>query len=173
MTEAQDESTPFIGNVVQVAVVTDDVYKGIDQMTALGIGPFAIFRVTPENTTELRYKGKPAEFSMALAFTTANNMMWEVIQPLSGRTIYQDFLDEGHKGFHHVAADLSNIPYEERIAGLVERGYEEIMGGVAFNGDVPFAYYHNGAPDAPIVEIFQFPEGFDPTPDEVYPQPAA
>ncbi|MBA2346659.1 MAG: VOC family protein [Solirubrobacterales bacterium] len=170
----QGEAPPaFIGNTIQVSVVTDDLYRGIDQLVPLGIGPFAVFRVTPENCTEMRYDGKPAEYSMTLAFTTTNNMMWEVVQPHFGPNIYQDFLDAGHFGLHHVGADIGDIPYEERIAGLVERGYTEIQGGVAFNGDVPFAYFHNGSAEAPIVEIFQFPDGFDPQPDEIYPAPAA
>jgi methylmalonyl-CoA/ethylmalonyl-CoA epimerase len=173
MSDQAVEPVAFVGNTIQVAIVTDDLYRGIDHLTALGIGPFAVFEVTPENTTALRYEGEPAEYTMKLAFTTANNMMWEVIQPGTGPTIYRDFLDAGHKGLHHVAADLNDIAFEDRVAGLLERGYRELMGGVAFNGAVPFGYFHNGADDAPIVEIFQFPPDFAPEPDEVYPAPAA
>jgi hypothetical protein len=169
MSDQPDSNEPIIGNTVQVAIITDDLYRGLDQLVALGIGPFSIFKVTPDNCTEMRYKGEPAEFSMSVAFTTAHNMMWEVIQPHSGRTIYQDFLDEGHIGLHHVAVDMSNLPFEERTKRLTEQGYTELQGGIGFNGQAPFGYFHNGAPDAPIVEIFQFPEGFDPEPDEIYP----
>lgn len=169
-----DEPTPpFIGNTVQVSVVTDDLYRGLDQLVELGMGPFALFRVTPDNCTELRYKGEPTDFSMTMAFTTAANMMWEVIEPGDGPNIFRDFLDERGAGIHHVAADVGDIPWEERVAGLEERGYEEIQGGIAFHGDVPFSYYHNGVAEAPVVEIFQFPDGFDPEPDEIYPNPEA
>lgn len=171
--QSAEQATPFIGNTVQVAIVSDDLHKGIDQLAKLGIGPFAVFKVTPANCTEQRYEGKPAQFGMTLAFTTAANMMWEVIQPEAGPTIYQDFLDAGHRGINHVAVDCGDLTYEQRVAGLKARGYRELQGGVAFNGDVPFGYWHNGDPDAPIIEIFDFPEGFEPTPDEVYPAPAA
>jgi hypothetical protein len=173
MSDQADEVPAFIGNTIQVSVVTDDLYRGMDQQLALGIGPFAVFHVTPDNCRDQRYMGEPAEFSMTLAFTTANNMMWEVVQPGSGPSIYQDFLDAGQRGLHHVGIDVHDIPYAERIQGLLDRGYKEVQAGTAFDGDVPFAYFHNGDPDAPIVEIFQFPEGFAPTPDEIYPAPAA
>lgn len=167
--ESQDG--PFIGETVQVAVVTDDLYRGIDNLVQLGIGPFAVFKVSPENCTELSYQGEPAEYEMTLAFTTANNMMWEVIQPGAGKTIYSDFLDAGGYGLHHVAANVEGSTYAERAAGMRARGYREIQGGIAFNGAVPFSYWDNGNPDSPIVEIFEFPENFEPEPDEIYPAP--
>lgn len=167
------ESTPFIGDTVQVAIVTDDLYRGIDNLVKLGIGPFAVFKVSPENCTELRYGGEPAEYGMTLAFTTANNMMWEVIQPGFGKTIYSDFLDAGRTGLHHVAASPAGESYADQAAGLKARGYRELQGGVAFNGAVPFSYWANDNPESPIVEIFEFPENFEPEPDEIYPAPEA
>ncbi len=45
------------------------------------------------------------------------------------------------------------------------------MGGGAFSGQVPFGYFASDDPAAPVVEIFEFPEDFAPTPDEWYPAP--
>ncbi|CAB4856613.1 unannotated protein [freshwater metagenome] len=166
---ATELDNPLIGDTIQVSVITEDLHRGLDHLVTLGIGPFMAFEVNPQNALELTFEGEPAEFSMILAFATHQNMMWEVVQPLSGRTIYSDFLEAGHQGLHHVGISCNGIPYEERAAELVRRGYRYMMGGRAFNGDVPFGYFQPQDPTAPIVEIFDFPEGFAPTPDFWYP----
>jgi len=168
-----DVPVPFIGDTVQVSFVSSDLHRGLDHLVALGIGPFQVFEVGPASCTDLTYMGKPADFSMRLAFAFANGMMYEVVEPGEGPTIYQDFLDAGHTGLHHIAVSCNNIPYEERAAGLEARGYKYIQGGKAFGGVAPFGYFHNGDPTAPIVEIFHFPEGFAPEPVGWYPNPPA
>jgi hypothetical protein len=32
-------------------------------------------------------------------------MMWEIVQPLTGPNIYEEFLDRHGEGIHHVAVD--------------------------------------------------------------------
>jgi hypothetical protein len=159
-----------VGETIQVAIVTADLKNALDHLTTLGIGPWMVMELGPHNS-EMNYKGEPSDISMKVAFTNHGSMMWEVIQPTGGRNIYQDFLDEGKQGFHHVGIDGGGKPYAEQEAELKRRGYEEVQGGTAFNGNVPFAYFHNGAADSPLVEIFEFPEGFEPEPDEWYPAP--
>jgi len=168
---ASDNGDPaaFVGDVLQVAVVTADLYSTIDGLMAVGVGPFSVFRdVKPAQGT---YMGEPAEFSMTMAIANVGTMMWEVIVPGSGPSIYQDFLDEGGAGLHHIAIGVGGIPYADRVAGLLERGYQQIQSGVAFDGAVPFGYFHDGNKNTPIMEIFEFPEGFEPVPDEIYPAP--
>ena len=160
----------MIGETIQVALVTDDMERALDNLTALGIGPFMIVSAGPDNAA-LHYEGEDTGFSMRMAFTTHGSMMWEVIEPTGGRSVYQDFLDEGRSGFHHVAIDGEGKPYAEREAELKRRGYVEVQGGTAFDGQVPFAYFHNGTADSPLIEIFEFPEGFAPEPDSWYPAP--
>lgn len=161
----------FIGNTIQVAIVSENLYQAIDQLTPLGVGPFAIYHLGPHNTTEQRYRGRPAQWSITVAFTTSDNMMWEVVQPGDAPNIHQDFLDAGHSGLHHIAVDAHNIPFAERAAGLAERGYQEMMGGKTFDGQVPFGYFHNGHESAPIVEVFEWPADFTPPdPEETYPR---
>jgi methylmalonyl-CoA/ethylmalonyl-CoA epimerase len=165
------ENSGFLGETTQVGLVTDDLYGSLDQLIAAGIGPWQVYEMTPENS-ELFYKGKSDAYSMKLGFTWHGAMMWEVIEPTGGESIYQDFLDSGVKGIHHVIVECNGVPYDEKKAGLEARGFAEIQSGVAFGGNAPFAYFHNGNPDSPILEIFNYPEGFEPPPpDEWYPAP--
>jgi len=160
----------FLGETVQVAIVTDDLHGAMDNLISVGIGPWMVFHVGPKNA-DMHYRGDRSGFSMTLAFTTHGSMMWEVIRPDDGKSIYTDFLEGGHSGLHHVAVDGGGLAYEDRAKELKSRGYEEIQGGTAFDGQVPFAYFQNGNADAPWIEIFDFPEGFEPQPDEWYPAP--
>ena len=171
LSAAEMENGGFVGETIQVALVSDDLYGAIDNLVALGIGPWMIYDVGPDNATDLHYKGEPEDFSMRLAFTTLGSMTWEVIEPTGGRNIYSDFIDAGHKGLHHVAIGCNDAPYEERAEELRKRGYEEVMGGRTFGGSVRMGYWHNGRDDSPWVEIFVLPPDFAPAPDEWYPAP--
>jgi Glyoxalase/Bleomycin resistance protein/Dioxygenase superfamily len=161
----------FVGTTTQVALVSDDLYGAIDNLVALGVGPWMIYDVGPDNSTDLHYRGEPEGFSMRLAFTSVGSMTWEVIEPVGGRSIYRDFLEEGHKGLHHIAISCDDAPYEESAAELRRRGYEELMGGRTFEGTVRMGYWHNGRDDCPWVEVFVLPPAFGPEPDEWYPAP--
>jgi len=164
-------SGDVVGETIQVSVVTSDLYRGLDNLVALGLGPFQVFQIGPENCTEQTFRGEPAPWSLLLAFATAGAMMWEVIQPLEGPSVYREFLDAGHEGIHHVAVDGHGLPYEQRAAELESHGYTCVMDGRAFGGQAPFGYFHNDDPAAPVIELFQFPDDFAPVPDEWYPGP--
>jgi methylmalonyl-CoA/ethylmalonyl-CoA epimerase len=161
----------FAGETVQVAFVASDLERGLDNLVALGIGPFQVFTIGPDNCRDLEFRGRPSTYSIRVAFAVQGAMMWEVIQPLDGESLFTEALAAGHEGLHHVAIDCGGIPVQERIAGLERRGYEVLTRGAAFDGQVPFAYLHNGDRASPFLEVFSFPEGFAPTPEAWYPAP--
>lgn len=171
------DSTPtldgFIGETVQVAFVARDLHRGLDNLVRLGIGPFQVFTIGPDDCEDLEFRGRPSDYAIKVAFAMQGAMMWEVIQPLSGESLFTEALDQGYEGLHHVAVDCGGIPVEERMAGLEQRGYERLTSGRAFNGKVPFGYYHSGDPASPYLEVFSFPEDFAPEPEAWYPHPPA
>jgi hypothetical protein len=89
---------------------------------------------------------------MRLALATAGNMLWEVIQPLEGPSIYQDFLAAHGEGVHHVAFGCESLPYAERIKAFESRGCKMIQSGVL--GNVPFAYFETEGLISTTVEIY-------------------
>jgi methylmalonyl-CoA/ethylmalonyl-CoA epimerase len=161
----------FVGNVIQVCTVSHDLERTMEGMTRLGVAPWQVFTFGPETVSEITYRGAPALMTYRLAIAFAGSMMWELIQPVSGPSIYADFLFQHGEGVHHVLVDCNGIPWEERLAQFAAHGYEMIQSGV-FAGQVPFAYFATEADTATTIETAYFPEGFSlPEPELWYPGP--
>lgn len=99
-------------------------------------------------------------------------MVYEVIQPVSGPTIFQDFLDKQGEGVHHIAYDCNNIPMADRIKMFKERGLDLAQGG-SWRGDNAFAFFESEETGT-CFETISFEDGWDyPEPDEWFPPEAA
>jgi methylmalonyl-CoA/ethylmalonyl-CoA epimerase len=161
----------FLGATTQVALVVADLRRALDPLVRVGLGPWQIYDVSPENA-QLVYKGRPDAFSMKLAVAWQGTLMWEVIQPTGGESIYRDFLDRGASGLHHLLVDCNGIPYQQQREGFERRRFEEVQRGSTFDGNINFVYFDDGDPGSPIFEIASVSAGFVlPPPDEWYPAP--
>lgn len=120
---------PFLGKLIEVAIVTGNAKRTMDGLARAGIGPWQTYTFSPENTTDQTYYGQPSPFTMRVCFAEQAGMTWELIQPVSGRTIFADFLDRHGEGLHHAAFDCDGLPFEERIAGFERRGFRFSQGG--------------------------------------------
>lgn len=101
-------------------------------------------------------------------------MIYEVIEPVSGPTIFQEFLDEKGEGLHHVAYDCNGVAMEERVRGFRERGFECVQSGKwMVGGENEFAFFENrdgGGGLGTCFETIKFEEGWGwPEPDEWFP----
>lgn len=163
----------FLGNAIEICIVTRDHKRTIDGLLRLGIGPWKAYTFTPENTTNQTYRGKPAEFSLKVCFAQGPNVVYEIIQPLSGPTIFNEFLDKHGEGIHHVAYDCHGIPWEERMAGFKERGFELAQSG-SWQGRNHFAFFETEDATTTCFETYFFPDNWeDPVADEEYSLPVS
>src|SRR6476469_9977123 len=65
------------------------------------------------------YYGKPAHFEFHLYMAYSGETMIELIQPVSGQSIYQDYLDkEPSGGVHHIAFMVPVKDFEKSISEL-------------------------------------------------------
>ena len=102
-------------------------------------------------------------------------MMWEIVEPLEGRTIYNDFLDEHGEGIHHVAfagreEGGSEMPYGEQIAEFVKRGFPVIQSGL-LKDVARFHYFDTEEATSTTFEIYSLKGRDLPEPDEWFPAP--
>ncbi len=171
VTGANTLSNSFLGDNIQICVVTRDFHRTMEGLVRAGIGPWRVYTFGPETVSEMTYRGQPASYSMRLGLAFSGTMMWEIIEPLTGPIIYEEFLEKHGEGIHHVAFNVNNIPWEERIAAFKARGYELIQSGI-WCERVPYAYFETEGDTTTTMEIFDIPADFVmPEPEEWYPGP--
>lgn len=98
----------------------DTVLKNFE--TILGMDHFRIADFPPSWDPDVvrEYQGKKGDFKAKFCFYLWKNIEFEIIQPLEGENIWNDFLNEkGGIGLHHIKfAVESHAPVEEYFASL-------------------------------------------------------
>lgn len=163
----------FVTDVQQVALIVRDLDATIEEYAdRLGIGPWRVINCEPPRLTDMRVRGESVPYSMKLAVARTGNTMWEIIEPVDGPSIYQEFLDERGEGLHHLIVDHDGLDYDEALALFTERGCPPVMEG-CLDG-IRYAYVETEGPLKTTFEIVHRPEGRKPTaPDYWYPAPPA
>ena len=114
----------LFGPVFQMAYVVPDLDPFLDHMSrVVGVGPFFMFPTPVEFGGFTRYD-KPSDQTdilgkVAIAFS--GETMIEVIVPGNDPSPYQDFLDAGRSGLHHlgtIATDYDAQMAAARAAGI-------------------------------------------------------
>ena len=77
---------------------------------------------------EIILRGKETKWTVTGGFSRLfNNVELELIQPESGKSIHQEFLDQGREGLHHIRYDVEDLPvvlekFEEEGIGILQEG---------------------------------------------------
>jgi len=58
--------------------------------------------------------GNPSDAKAKLAFFSMENLQIELIQPLGGKSTWQEFLDKNGEGIHHIAFQVKDINGKEK-----------------------------------------------------------
>jgi len=105
---------------------------------ALGIGPWNIWTIAP---AECRVRGQVSPFSFRVALATVGGGTFELISPHSGRSVYDEHLEEHGEGFHHTCLVYPSLEaVREAKAELQRQGRELVQ--EASGGDVfDFGYF--------------------------------
>lgn len=169
VTGATTLSNSFLGDNIQICVVTRDFRRTMEGLVRAGIGPWRVYTFGPDTVTDLTFRGKPAKYSMKLCIAFSGSMMWEIVQPVTGPNIYDEFLAKHGEGIHHVAFGCNNMPWPERLKAFADHGYAMIQSG-RWLGKVPYAYFETEGDTTTTFEIFDIPADFVmPEPEEWYP----
>ena len=96
-------------------------------------------------------------------------MIWELIKPLSGPTIFEEFLQKHGEGIHHIAFDCHGIPFADRMAEFKRLGFSLAQSG-SWMGRNHFAFFETEDATTTCIETYEFPADWEyPEPDSVYP----
>lgn len=111
--------------IVQVGILVKDVEDAARKLQKLiGIGPFEILEPDYRN---LIYRGKTGKFKMRVALANAGSVQIELMQPLYGETIYDEFAQRKGYGLHHLGIRTDNM--EQGVKEMQAKGFQVIQSG--------------------------------------------
>jgi catechol 2,3-dioxygenase-like lactoylglutathione lyase family enzyme len=143
---------------VQIAWVTADLDATESTLSAL-LGARKWVRMpgvhfAPDTCS---YRGEPADFVADIALSYAGDMQLELIAPVSGRSIYSDFLNDSGPGLHHICVEAADPDdFVTMLDDAAANGAEVVSQGV-MPGGIRFAYVSAADAGVPFVEIAYIP----------------
>ena len=122
---------PVPMGISQICVVVKDIEATMKAYTeACGWGPWNVYEYGPPLLHDTQVRGVPVEYSMIGAETTVNGLGFELIQPVSGPSIYQEHLDRYGEGVQHIACMQHSMEDSEKFKQYwADQGSEILMYG--------------------------------------------
>jgi methylmalonyl-CoA/ethylmalonyl-CoA epimerase len=116
------------GDIIQVAHVVRD----LDQTMAyywesFGVGPWEVYTFAPPALRDSTYRGRPSGHTFLLAVTWRGGLQFELMQPLTGWSIYDESLEKKGEGLHHIKLYYPDC--EEAVERFRVQGIEVIQSG--------------------------------------------
>jgi methylmalonyl-CoA/ethylmalonyl-CoA epimerase len=116
------------GHVMQVAYVVRDLDAAMKRhWEVFGIGPWDIYLFEAPKVEHYVYRGKPATHKALIAITWHEGVQLELIQPVSGWSIYDEHLEKRGDGLHHVKLYYADCA--KAAADFERRGYAVTQSG--------------------------------------------
>ncbi len=95
------------------------------------------------------YRGRPADFVAHISFSYAGDTQLELIAPVTGESVYTEFLDRVGPGLHHICVEVDDVDEAVGTSEVVQRG--------VMPGGMEFAYVTAEAAGVPYIEIAHIP----------------
>ena len=99
-----------------------------------------------------RLRGEPADFVAHISLAYVGDLQLELIQPVSGESIYTEFLAAQGSGLHHACWEVDDL--DAALAGT-----EPVQSGSMADGEIRFAYVEPGLPGFAAIELAQIGPG--------------
>jgi catechol 2,3-dioxygenase-like lactoylglutathione lyase family enzyme len=139
---------------VQIAWVTRDLDATETALTTL-LGAKKWVRIpsvhfAPDTCT---FRGRPADFVAHISLSYAGDTQLELIVPISGESIYTEFLDSAGPGLHHICVEAPDIDAFDAALVEAERNGTPVVQQGVMPGGMRFAYVTAEAAGVPYIEI--------------------
>lgn len=145
------KNSPFT-KIGQVGAIVKDIDKVVEYYNSLGIGPFRPLR---QVITHTEFHGKPIAAKTKILITSMGEVDFELIQPLEGPSIWQDFLEKKEEGLHHLGFFVDNIDEAEK--NVTSQGLNIIQKGRGDKGG--YTYFDTNRIGGVVFELVQKPTG--------------
>jgi hypothetical protein len=155
--------------ISQIAVVVRDLQKTMEQYSKLlGWGPWNVYRHEPPRLHDTVVRGEHVAYTMLGAETHVGDVGFELLQPLTGPSIYSEWLEEHGEGLHHVAVMLHDFDESTELKRRFGKvGAPVLMGGRI--GETIEFYYLDTEPSLKIILESGSGHAIDLVPDYTYP----
>jgi catechol 2,3-dioxygenase-like lactoylglutathione lyase family enzyme len=143
---------------VQIAWVTRDLDATEKALTSL-LGAKKWFRVPdvhfgPDACT---YRGRPADFVAHISLSYAGDTQLELIAPVTGESVYTEFLDNAGPGLHHICIEAADADGFDAALEAAERQGATVVQQGTMPGGIRFAYVAAEDAGVPYIEIAHIP----------------
>jgi catechol 2,3-dioxygenase-like lactoylglutathione lyase family enzyme len=138
---------------VQIAWVTRDLAATETTLSALlGAKKWVRMAGTHFAPDTCTFRGEPADFVADISLSYAGDTQLELISPVSGDSIYTEFLDRSGPGLHHVCLALDDSAgFDAAVAAAERDGAPVVMAGSM--GGMRFAYVSAEQAGVPYLEF--------------------
>lgn len=145
----------MLREVAHLCIAVRDVEKTARAFAEMfGIGPFRLRALhVPSSRGSLR--GEPAEFTIKFGFARLGPITLELAQPLEGRTIIQEFLEECGEGIHHIGLPAPT-PLEAELERWRKQGIKPLQSCRMEDPEEGWAYMDTRSLVGCILEILCF-----------------
>ncbi|MCD8352233.1 MAG: VOC family protein [Planctomycetaceae bacterium] len=154
------------GELVQVAHLVRDLDAALEKYWRdFGMGPWDLYTYDEKNLQDSIYRGNPSDHTYRIAVCWQNGVQMEVMQPVSGYSIYDEFLEKHGEGLHHIKLFYNDC--DKAVREYESKGYAVIQSGRV--GDDVFYYLDSEAKVAgAVLELGN--AGTIPPPEARYPK---
>jgi 4-hydroxyphenylpyruvate dioxygenase-like putative hemolysin len=141
------EKTSGARKIIQIAHVVKDIEKSMMKYhEILDIGPWSVYTFAPPALRECTFMGKSSDATWVLSLAWVGDIQFELMQPLSGESVYTHFLDKKGEGIHHIKEWVDDCA--AAIEEYRKKGIEVIQSG---KYDEDEFYYLNTEPQLGIL----------------------
>jgi methylmalonyl-CoA/ethylmalonyl-CoA epimerase len=140
----------LFSSVHHIGILVKDVEKALEQMSALGIGPFETPKHGPP-FIKMTYQGRPARFGTKRLVASLGNVEIELFSPEGEAPAMQEFLKNKGDGIHHLSFVVDDL--DKELGRLAQKGIE-VLESARWEGG-GFAYLRNPAGGINI-ELIEF-----------------
>ena len=143
----------------QVGFLVEDLEASIrGYIDRFGVGGWQVYTYGPKILNRMIYRGKNTSYSSRIGLNYISGTRIELIQPLEGQTVFNEFIEKHGYGQHHLGIYVDDI--RAAITEAEAAGFTVIMegGGHGLDGDGFFAYLDTEETLGTTYELIQRPQ---------------
>jgi 8-oxo-dGTP pyrophosphatase MutT (NUDIX family)/catechol 2,3-dioxygenase-like lactoylglutathione lyase family enzyme len=152
----------------QIGILVPDLRAALSRYSRLWpVGQWACYLYGPETVPKLTYRGGNGTYSMWIGLSSSSPQI-ELIEPVSGPSIYEEWLATHGEGLHHVGVYVEDLAEATRI--MIGAGYATIQSGYGYgvDGDGGYTYFDTERELGTVLELIERPRR-RAEPDFVFP----